>query len=260
MVLPACQNWACLELVLPPCWHASIWRSCWQQYSCGIVVLLLTDKVNRGDFVKLNKLGFPLALQMGMETASFSLTSMMVGWIGTTALAAHQIMLTVSQVCFMMYYGMAAAVAVRISFFCGMKNYPSLLRTSYAGFHLVLFLAVCGAIPIFLLRHVIGYWFTSDVEVATLVAATVIPFVIYQFGDGMQCNYANALRGLSYVKPMMYIAFLAYFVVSLPLSYVFGIVMGGGLAGIWWAFPFGLTTAGVLYYWVFMMRFNKLNR
>ena len=232
----------------------------WNRRFAAYRQAFVEGKVNRSDFVKLNKLGFPLALQMGMETASFSLTSMMVGWIGTTALAAHQIMLTVSQVCFMMYYGMAAAVAVRISFFCGMKNYPSLLRTSYAGFHLVLFLAVCGAIPIFLLRHVIGYWFTSDVEVATLVAATVIPFVIYQFGDGMQCNYANALRGLSYVKPMMYIAFLAYFVVSLPLSYVFGIVMGGGLAGIWWAFPFGLTTAGVLYYWVFMMRFNKLNR
>lgn len=216
--------------------------------------------VNRKDFVYLNKMGFPLSLQMGMETASFSLTSIMVGWIGTTALAAHQIMLTISQVCFMMYYGMAAAVAVRISYFTGMRDFPAVLRTSNAGFHLILLLAVCGVLPIILLRHVIGFWFADDAEVAILVAGTIIPFIIYQFGDGMQCNYANALRGLSYVKPMMYIAFFAYFIVSLPLSYVFGFVMEGGLVGIWWAFPFGLTSAGILYYLAFSKRYKELNR
>lgn len=30
-----------------------------------------------------------------------------------------------------------------------------------------------------------------------MVGQLVIPFVIYQFGDGMQCNYSNALRGIS---------------------------------------------------------------
>ena len=40
-------------------------------------------------------------MQMGMETASFSLSAIMVGWIGTTALAAHQVMLAISQICFM---------------------------------------------------------------------------------------------------------------------------------------------------------------
>jgi len=175
-------------------------------------------------------------------------------------LAAHQVMLTVSQVCFMMYYGMAAAVAVRISFFCGKHDFLSVRRTSNSGFHLILLLALCGTIPIFLLKNVIGYWFTDDAEVAALVASTVVPFIFYQFGDGMQCNYANSLRGLSYVKPMMYSAFIAYFVVSLPLSYLFGFVLEGGLVGIWWAFPFGLTTAGILYYVAFNRRYNELNR
>ena len=50
---------------------------------------------------------------MGMEAAAFSLSSIMVGWIGTTALAAHQVMLTISQFFYMVYYGMGSAVAVR---------------------------------------------------------------------------------------------------------------------------------------------------
>ena len=68
-------------------------------------------------FRRLNALGWPVGLQMGMETASFSLSIIMVGWLGTIALASHQIMLTISQFTFMMFYGMGAAVAVRVSNF-----------------------------------------------------------------------------------------------------------------------------------------------
>ena len=75
--------------------------------------------INRTDFKQVTVLGLPLALQMGMETAAFSLSSLMVGWFGTTALAAHQVMLTISQLGYMIYYGLAAAVAVRISNFDG---------------------------------------------------------------------------------------------------------------------------------------------
>ena len=32
----------------------------------------------------------------------------------------------------------------------------------------------------------------------------------------MQINYANALRGIADVKPLMLIAFIAFFVISLP--------------------------------------------
>lgn len=63
----------------------------------------LRGRINRADFRQLNLLGWPIALQMGMETSAFSLTSIIVGWIGTTALAAHQVMLTISQVGFMVY-------------------------------------------------------------------------------------------------------------------------------------------------------------
>ena len=68
------------------------------------------------------ELGWPIAGQMGMETASFSLSAIMVGWLGSTALASYQIMMAVSQVCFMMYYGMGSAVSVRISYFFGQND------------------------------------------------------------------------------------------------------------------------------------------
>ncbi len=211
----------------------------------------IKNVLNRADFLQLNKLGWPVGLQMGMETASFSLATVMVGWLGTIALAAHQVMLTVGQLGYMMYYGMAAAVAVRVSYFHGQQDQTNVSRSASAGFHIILLMAVCISIPLFLLRHEIGNWFTDNAEVTSMVALLILPFIIYQFGDGMQCTYSNALRGIADVKPVMYIAFLAYFVISLPSGYLFGFVFDWGLPGIWLSFPFGLTSAGLMFYFRF---------
>ena len=56
---------------------------------------------------RLAGLGYPLALQTGMETSTFSVSAIMVGWLGATTLAAHQVTLTISQICFMMMMGLA---------------------------------------------------------------------------------------------------------------------------------------------------------
>ena len=185
---------------------------------------------------------------MGMETASFSLSTIMVGWLGKTALAAHQVMLTVGLLGFMLYYGMAAAVAVRISYFKGQDDWKNITNTASAGFHLILLLAIMVSVPLFLLRHHIGYLFSSDTDVVLLAAQLVLPFILYQLGDGLQCNFSNALRGIADVKPVMLFAFIAYFVISLPVGYLFGFVFDWGLIGIWLSYPFGLTCAGLMFY------------
>ena len=200
---------------------------------------------------RLNSLGTPIALEMGMETASFSLSIIMVGWLGTIALASHQVMTTISQFTFMVYYGLGAAVAVRTSYFHGQRDVQNVRHTVTAGLHLMVMLEVVLGGTIFLLRNHIGAWFTDSTEVSSTVLTLLLPFFIYQFGDGMQINYANALRGIADVKPLMLIAFVAFFVISLPVGYLCGFVLGYGLMGVWMAFPFGLTSAGVMMWWRF---------
>lgn len=217
-----------------------------------------TGKINRADFTLLNRLGWPIAAQMGMETASFSLSAIMVGWLGSTELATYQVMIAVSQICFMMYYGMGAAVSVRISNFLGQRDFYNVNRTANTGFHIILVMIICTSVPIYLLRHHIGRWFTDDASVSLMVAQVIVPFLLYQFGDGLQINFANALRGIADVRPMMLFSFIAYFVISLPLGYIFGFTLNWGITGIWMAFPFGLTSAGIMYYLRFRYKVKTL--
>lgn len=220
------------------------------QYAKGF----MHGKVTGREQKELFGIGMPVALQMGMETASFSLATIMVGWLGTNALAAHQIMCTVGQLGFMMYYGMAAAVAVKVSNYNGTGDYPNIRRSADSGFHLILVMAVVASALIYLLRHSIGGIFTDSNDVSLLVAQFTVPFILYQFGDGLQCNFSNALRGIADVKPVILYAFIAYFVISLPAGYIFGFIFDWGLPGVWMSFPFGLTSAGVMFYLRFRSR------
>ncbi len=216
------------------------------------------EPVNRQDLTLLVRIGFPLSLQMGMETAAFSLSSVMVGWIGTKALAAHQVMLSISQLFYMVYYGMGAALAVRVSYFLGQKDYKAVRLSSTAGFHLILLIAFIVAVPVFIYRNSIGAVFTDNEAVWKMVSQLIWPLMVYQIGDGLQCAYGNAMRGLSYVKPLVPTAFIAYFMISLPIGYVLGIHFHWGVTGIWWAFPFGLTIAGLLYRYYFNKKLKEI--
>lgn len=200
---------------------------------------------------RLNALGWPVAFQMGMETASFSLCAVMVGWLGTTSLAAHQVMITISTFTFMIYYGLGAAISIRVSLFHGRADVPAVRRVARSGFVLMVALEVLLSTLVFSLRHVVGSWFTDDAVVGQTVVCLMLPFLIYQFGDGLQITFSNALRGIARVRELMVIAAVAYFVVSLPLAYFFAFVCRWGLVGIWSSFPFGLTLAGALMWWSF---------
>ena len=210
--------------------------------------------LTKADQRELHRLGWPVALQMGMEAASFSISATYAGWLGTNELAAHQVVITISHFFFMLYYGLSAAVAVRVSYYRGAGELEQTRKVAASGVHLCWFIALLQGIPLFLLRHKVGFLFTPSTEVAAFVALIIIPFLIFQFGDALQSTYANALRGMARVKAMVWIAFVAYILISLPLGYIFGFVCGWGLLGIWLAFPFGLTTAGLLYYREFVKR------
>lgn len=219
---------------------------------------IIASRINGADFREMNRLGWPVALQLALESGAFTLSCVMVGWLGTIPLAAHQVMITISQLFYLVLSGMAAALAIRVSHFVGQNDFAAVRRNAYDGWRLNLLFSLCMGIPVLLLRHQIGGWFNDNVEVQQYVALLIIMMMLYQFGDGLQYTFANALRGIACVKPMVTYAFIAYFIICLPLGYTLGFPCGIGILGIWIAFPFGLTIAGFLYKHRFEKELKKM--
>lgn len=203
-------------------------------------------------------LGFPISIQLGLEASSFNICAIFMGWLGAIPLAAHQIMCTISTLCFQIVYGIGAAASVLISQFRGVGDCHNVRRTANTAFFIgiTLILLMIGAIQIF--RYLLISCFTTSEEVVSVVLSLIPCFFIYQFGDCMQITFANALRGIAEVKKLMLYAFVSYVIVSIPLSYVFAFIFGWGGVGVWMGMPFGLTTAGFLFYFEFRSKINKL--
>ncbi len=204
---------------------------------------------NAGDLKVLNRMGMMVGLQMGMETALFSVSGVMIGWLGTVALAAHQVVASISTLGFMVYYGVGAAISIRVSNFFGRGDVASVRRATLAGAHLLAVLAISVSIFFLLIREHIGWLYTSSEEVVHLVAVLMVILVFYQFGDGLQIIFANALRGVADVTSMAIISFIGYFVIALPVSYICGFVLNWGIEGVWIGYPVGLTLTGGMMCW-----------
>ena len=209
---------------------------------------------------RLWAIGLPISLQLCLETASFNVSGIFMGWIGTVPLAAHQVMCTIATLCFQVVYGIGAAAAVRVSQYAGRSEWDEVRCVAYTAFALagccVLLISsgiVIGIRPLTAL-------FTTNGEVSLMVTALLLPFIFYQMGDCLQIVFANVLRGIARVRTMMWSAFVAYVLVSIPLSYAFAFLFGLGAVGVWWGIPFGLTTAGVLFHREFRKALREHSR
>ena len=203
---------------------------------------------------RLFNLGFPLALQTGMETSTFTASAIMVGWIGATALAAHQIALTISQICFLLMLGLTSAVSILISNAYGRNDIAGIRGYAARGYLLTLGVSVLFCTAIFIFRYGIIGLFTDSAEVTAVALSLLFVLFSYQFGDGLQLCFSNALRGIQDVKPIMLMAFISYYVIAIPASYLLGFKAGLGPVGVWLGFPIGLTIAGIFYWLRFRSR------
>lgn len=212
------------------------------------------SKVSRKGIRRLFSLGYPLALQTGMETSTFTMSAVMAGWLGATTLAAHQVTLTISQICFMLMTGLATAVSVLVSNAYGQNDMKSVRGYASKGYFMILAVSVFFCTAIWLFRSPIVGMFTNSEEVTAIALSLLIVLFTYQFGDGLQLCFCNALRGIQDVKPIMLMAFVSYYLIAIPSAYLLGFKAGLGITGIWMGFPIGLTVAGIFYYIRFRRR------
>ena len=190
----------------------------------------------------------PIAIQMGLECAAFTMSAVMAGWVGKVELAAYQVMVTIGTLGFLLYYSFGAGTSIRVATFYGQHDRTNVFHAAAAGRNLLLLMAACSSLLIYLLAEPLIRVFTTDTAVIA-ISLSLIPFlVLYQFADAMQICYANILRGTGHVLAMVRIAIISYLIVNIPVAFFLGFPLGWGVKGIFLAFFIGLFTAATLFF------------
>ena len=87
--------------------------------------------------------------------------------------------------------------------------------------------------------------------VLTVGIALLAMAALFQLVDAAQVIALGLLRGVQDTAVPMVMATISYWVVGLPVSYIFAFPLGFGAVGLWWGLVVGLSLAGILLHWRF---------
>ncbi len=209
--------------------------------------------INMPIIKKIVNLGIPGGFQMFFEVGGFSFAAIMVGWIGVNQLAAHQIALNLASITFMVGLGISISATIRIGNFLGKRDLAGIKKAGFTALFLVTLIMGSFGLLFFIFRNYLPTLYINDLEVIKIASSLIIIAAIFQIVDGLQVVGVGILRGLTDLKAPMFISFVAYWIIGLPVAYLLGFVFQFGVEGIWVSFIVGLSLAAIF----FFLRFRK---
>jgi multidrug resistance protein, MATE family len=208
----------------------------------------------RADWVLMRELiaiGMPISGTMFLEWGLFSIAAILVGWIGTTALAAHQIALQIAAILFMVPFGISLAATVRVGHAVGRGDAIATRRAGFSALALGAVILLILTLFVVALRDLIPPIFlggekADSAETARLASTLLLLGATFFVTDGLQGIAAGALRGLNDTRvPMLYAA-LSFWAIGFTCAYALAFWHGFGVFGVWIGFSLGLLVFAML--------------
>ena len=198
------------------------------------------------------KIGVPGGMQYFFEVGAFTGSAVIIGWLGTTPLAAHQIALNLAAISFMFALGISSAASIRVGIAVGRQDIRGIRMAGFSSIMLsCLVMGIFGIIFVSF-RYFLPSLYIDDPAVIDVAASLLIIAALFQLSDGTQAVGIGALRGIADTRIPMFITFFAYWVIGLPGGYFLGFTMRLGVEGVWIALLLALTASAIL----LTIRFN----
>jgi len=183
----------------------------------------------------LLRVGWPPALQALGLVGGLVLFYGILGHIGTVAVAAGNIVMRVGALTVMPAMGIAVAVQTLVSRSLGAGDRRGAWRSGLGGLGLAAgFMALLGGV-MFALPGAILDLFAVEPAVKTAGRQILKLTALGQVLAAVGLVFAGALRGAGAVRRVLLVDAATGAVLMLPLAWLLGVVLGGGLPGAWWA-------------------------
>jgi multidrug resistance protein, MATE family len=210
---------------------------------------------------RLLAIGLPVSGAFMLEWGLFSSSALLMGWIGTTALAAHQIALQVATILFMVPFGISLAATVRVGHAVGRGDPVATRRAGLSATALGAAIMTVMTLFVVALRDVIPLLFISgdaagSAGTARLAATLLLVGTTFFITDSVQAIAAGALRGLNDTRMPMLFAAVSFWLVGFTSAYGLAFWSGNGAVGVWIGFSLAVASFAALLIW----RFHGLTR
>ena len=195
------------------------------------------------------RLGLPIGLHQWIEMAAFSAAMLLVGLLGTTPLAGHQIALTLAALTYMVPLGFGGAAAVLVGRAIGRGDAEGARREASAALACGAGFMTTTAVVLLGAPSLLAGLFTDEAPVIAAAAALIPIAGVFQVFDGVQGVSSGILRGAGDTRVPMILNLTGFLVVGLPLGAWLCFGAGLGAAGIWWGLTAALVVVALLLSW-----------
>lgn len=195
------------------------------------------------------RLGLPIGFSILIESSMFSVIALLLAPLGTLVVASHQITMTFTGLLFMIPLSLSMACTIRTGQLAGAGLYPQAWLSVRTALLLTSAIAVTVSLIIWGLAAEIAGLFTQDLQLIEMACALLLIAALFEVSDAIQVTAAGALRGYKDTQIPLFIVFIAYWVIGLPLGYVLGLtdllMPAMGAAGFWYGLVIGLTVSAI---------------
>jgi MATE family multidrug resistance protein len=204
-------------------------------------------------------IGAPISVAFLLEYGLFAAAALLMGLIGTTALAAHQIALQVTAILFMVPFGVGMAATVRVGHAVGRNDAAAVKRAGFIATLLGIVFVSTLTLAVILGRFAIARFFfgeaaASAADAMDLAATLLMVGATFFVADGIQTVVAGALRGMNDTRVPLVFAAISYWLIGFSAAYGLAFWAGFGAIGVW----IGLSCGTAVYAVLLILRFRLL--
>lgn len=196
------------------------------------------------------RLGLSIGGTYAVESGMFTVATLCMGAIGSTALAAHQIAIQSVYVAFMVPVGISYAVTFRIGQHYGAGRLVEARRAGRLGIGfgaacMFAFAAVFWLAPELVIGLFLDHDDPANQEVVQLAVSLLAIAAWFELFDGTQSIAMGAIRGLKDARTTFLVGLAGYWLVGVPMALLLCFPLGWGPSGVWWGLASGLACAAI---------------
>ncbi len=194
---------------------------------------------------KTLRLGTPIGLTLLAEVGSFAIVGVLMGNIGTRALASHNVALTLISTTFQMALALGAAAAVRVGHAVGRSDVTATRRSGFTAIGAVAAAMMVGAVAFTGFPRALAGLLTDQAAVIDAVVPLLAVAAAFQLSDGVQAVAAGVLRGAGDTRMPLLANLAGHYAVGIPVGATLAFGLGWGAVGLWWGLSAGLTAVAL---------------
>lgn len=184
-------------------------------------------------FKEVLVIGWPLGVNSGSWVFSQLVIYSFIATLGSGELAARTYMGTLETFCFLLGFSLALAVQIQIAHLYGAgrtkEAYKAVFRSLGAGMPLV----IINTWVLVLIGDSVLRLFTQDEAILAICGTLLWLNLALQPAKVLNMTLGNSLNAVGDTRYTMYVSLIFMWLIATGCSYVLGISMGWGIAGIY---------------------------